>query len=70
MLRRKGGTRRLLGRDHWDEFGRTRMRGTVAGPMEFEWTRAQGLPDWPEWDVRWDNGLRYGYAREQLTILP
>lgn len=69
-LARKGGIRRLLGRRHWDEFGRTKMRGTVIGPMAVDWTQANGLPPWPEWDVRWDNGLKYGYRRECLVVLP
>lgn len=67
-LRRKGGTRRAVGREHWNEF--SRLKGTVIGPMAADWTRPQGFPDWPEWDVRWDNGLKYGYPREQLVVLP
>jgi hypothetical protein len=61
MLKRKGGVRRRLGREHWNEFGRTKLRGTVIGHPH---------PDWPEWDVRWDNGLRYAYKREHLVVLP
>lgn len=60
-LRRKGGVRRRLGRQHWDEFGRTKMRGIVLG---------HPYPDWPEWYVLWSNGLRYSYKREHLEVLP
>jgi len=59
-LKRSGGVRRRLGREHWDEFGRTKLRGTVIGHPQ---------PDWPEWDVLWDNGLRYAYKRDHLVIL-
>lgn len=64
-------TRRQVGRDHWNEFGRTRVTGTVLGPVEF--------PEgnfWPELDVLWDAHkpggcrLKYCYRREQLDVLP
>lgn len=53
--------RRALRRQHWDEFGRTKLRGTVLG---------HPFPGWPEWDVYWDNGLKYSYRRDQLDVLP
>ena len=59
--------RRALGREHWDEFGRHKLRGTVLG---------HPYPGWPEWDVLWDAKheggcqLRYSYRRQHLDALP
>ncbi len=51
--------KRIVGREHWREFAG--VKGTVLG---------HPAPDWPEWDVYWDNGLKYCYKRDYLDVLP
>ena len=51
--------RKHLNRQHLKEF--CCSTGTVIG---------HPMPDWPEWDVMWDERLRYAYRAEHLKEVP